>query len=66
MSRPELLYSDPVRYLNLEAMKNYLSVGRSSVEKIAAASGAKRKIGNRTVYDKKAIDDYMESQAICD
>ena len=63
MGSPEVIYTDPVRYLSLDAMKVYLSVGRSSVEKIAAESGAKRKIGTRTVYDKKAIDEYMEKQA---
>lgn len=50
------------RYMSLEAAKSYLSVGRNSVEKIAAAAGARRKIGTRVVYDRVLIDEYLAKQ----
>lgn len=50
------------RYLTCEAAKQYLSIGKNSLEKLAAAANARRKIGTRVVYDRVLIDEYLAKQ----
>ena len=51
----------PTRLLTLEFLKDYLSVGRTSAERIAKAANAKIKIGGRAVYDRTKIDAYLDT-----
>ena len=40
----------------------YLGVGRNTARQIGIDSGAVRRIGRRVLYDRKAIDAYIDSQ----
>ena len=62
MRKTKVQSDEGTRYLNLEAAKKYLSVGRNSVERIAAEAGARRKIGTRVVYDRVLMDEYLLKQ----
>ena len=45
---------------DVEAAKIYFGVGRSTIEKIAFASDAKRKIGKRALYNIPKMNEYLE------
>ena len=49
------------RFFSMPELQAYLSVGESTVRKIAEASGAKIKIGRRALYDRRRIDAYIDS-----
>lgn len=49
------------RLLDLNECCAYMGVGKGSVEKIAKETGAKVKIGRRSLYDKTTIDSYIDA-----
>ena len=55
--------SDGVRYLGIDELTEYLSIGRGSAREVGKAAGAVVKIGKRVIYDKNKIDMYIESLA---
>ncbi len=55
-------FDDIPRYLNIETLQWYLSVGRNTALHVGSESGAKRMIGRRAVYDREVIDEYMKRQ----
>ena len=54
---------DGKRYVSMDELRQYTSLGRDSAMKIGRDSGAIIKIGRRVVYDLKKIDEYLESLA---
>ena len=61
MKRLESNNTAGTRCVNLTGLCDYLTIGRNSAEKVAAAAGAKIKIGARTVYDLRKIDAYLDA-----
>ncbi len=54
-----------VRMLDAQGLCDYLSMGKTRATEYAEKWGAKRKLGKRTLYDKKIIDkvlDELESE----
>ena len=49
------------RYMGIDELKNYISLGEGTARKIGAESGAVVRIGRRVLYDRQQIDAYMES-----
>lgn len=49
------------RYLGTRELCTYLSVGECTARNIGEKAGARVKIGRRVVFDKVAIDRYMET-----
>jgi len=49
------------RLLSIPDLMIYLSLGRSRALAIGEECGAKRKLGKRTLYDKKIIDEYIDN-----
>lgn len=49
--------------LGVKELMEYLSVGRNLAMKIGEESGAKLKIGRRTLYRKSVIDKHIEKIA---
>lgn len=47
---------------NVEATMNFFGSGRCTVEKIAAAAGAKRKIGRRVLFNVEKMSAWLDSQ----
>ena len=47
------------RYANLREFAAYAGLGLNLADKAAVAAGAKRKVGNRAIYDLQAFDEYM-------
>lgn len=41
--------------------QNYFGIGRSTLEKFAAAAGAKRKIGRLVLYNVPAIEKFLDT-----
>lgn len=54
------LYSQ-ARYLSIEELVAYTSLGRNTAREIGVKSGAAIKIGRRAIYDREKIDTYLES-----
>ena len=52
---------ESARYLGTKELCAYLSVGRGMAREIGEKSGARVKIGRRVIYDRFAIDQYVES-----
>lgn len=50
------------RLLDVNEVCIYLSLGRNRAIEFAKSVGAERKIGKRCLYDKKAIDKYLDAQ----
>ena len=50
------------RLLSLPEAQAYLSLGYVSARKIAEESGAVVKIGRRVLYDRQALDNYIDGQ----
>lgn len=49
------------RYISIGDLRTLLSVGKTTAEKIGADSGAKVKIGKRSLYNIDKVMAYMES-----
>lgn len=49
-----------VRLMDVDALCVYLSLGRNKALEFGEQAGAKRKIGRRTLYDKKALDEAID------
>lgn len=49
-----------VRMLDANALCAYISMGKTRATELAEEWGAKRKIGKRTLYDKKIIDKALD------
>lgn len=49
-----------VRLLNIQELQMYIGVGRNNALNFGEESGAKIKIGGRTLYDKIVIDRYLD------
>lgn len=45
-----------------EAAKEFFGVGRATIEKIALAADAKRKIGKRALYNIHRMNEYLERE----
>lgn len=52
--------SNSVRLMDIDALCVYLSLGRNKALEFGEMAGAKRKIGRRTLYDKKALDEAID------
>lgn len=50
------------RLLDIKEVCEYLSLGRNKSIEFAKSIGAERRIGRRCLYDKKAIDHYLDEQ----
>ena len=50
------------RWLSLDKLAEYASISPGQAVKLGEISGARRKIGRRNVYDKQAIDAYINEQ----
>lgn len=50
------------RLLDVNEVCIYLSLGRNRAIEFAKSVGAERKIGKRCLYDKKAIDKYLDTK----
>lgn len=48
-------------FLDIEQMQARYGLGRQTLDKIAVAIGAKVKIGRRTLYKRKVVDDWADS-----
>ena len=48
------------RYLGTRELCEYLSIGQNTARSIGKEAGARIKIGRRVVFDKNAIDRYLE------
>lgn len=48
------------RFLGADQLKDYLGLGGSSAAKLAEQAGARRAFGRRVLYDKAAIDRYLD------
>ena len=48
------------RYLSAKECAEFLNIGISTARKFAKEIGAEKKIGTRCVYDKKAIEAYLD------
>lgn len=59
--RIDISTSDKKKLIGVKELQAYLSIGRSTAEKIGIAAGAKRKVGRRALYDVEAIDRYVDS-----
>ena len=51
------------RMLCIDDASAYIGMGKSRTREIMEELGAKRKIGRRVVYDKKVIDEWLDSLA---
>lgn len=51
------------RYAGTQELMVYTGLGRDSATKIGKTSGALIKIGGRTLFDLRKIDEYMNAQA---
>lgn len=47
------------RYADINALQAYTSLGRNTAAEIGREAGAVIRIGRRTVYDLRKIDEYM-------
>jgi hypothetical protein len=51
-----------IKWLRPEAASIYFSMGRNTIDRLAQACGAKKKVANRTVlYDVEKLNDYLNS-----
>lgn len=53
---------DSKRLLSINEAVVYLGIGRSTAIQYLEDIGAKRKIGKRTLYDKKVIDSVLDNK----
>ena len=51
------------RLMDVQQFMEYTSTGRNSSLRYAKEIGAIRKIGNRTLIDKKTVDEFLDTQA---
>lgn len=51
------------RYLGLEELRQYTSLGKNAAVEIGKRSGAVIRFGKRVVYDREKIDQYMQTLA---
>ena len=49
-----------IRMLSVEALMAYISMGKSKASEFGEKCGAKRKMGKRTLYDKRIIDKALD------
>ena len=49
------------RYLGAEELASYVGLGKARARDIGAMAGARIKFGKRVLYDREAVDRYMES-----
>jgi hypothetical protein len=51
-----------IKWLRPEAASIYFSMGRNTIDRLAQACGAKKKVANRTVlYDVEKLNEYLNS-----
>lgn len=50
-----------VRYLGVRELCAYLSVGQNTAREVGEQAGARIKLGKRVLFDRVAIDNYLES-----
>ncbi len=60
---PEQVESIQSRLLGIEGLMEYLSLGRNNARQLGKDSCAIIRIGRRVLYDRKKIDEYLESIA---
>lgn len=48
------------RMMDTEALMAYIGMGRTRASEFGAKCGAKRKMGKRTLYDKRIIDKALD------
>lgn len=51
------------RYVTIDGLKSYLSIGKTNADKIGVMAGAKKRIGKRVVYDLKLIDEFLDHES---
>lgn len=47
------------RYVDIQGLMAYTSLGRNNALKIGEESGSKKKLGRRVIYDLNKIDSYI-------
>lgn len=50
-----------VRYFGTRELCTYLCVGQNKAREIGEKAGARIKLGKRVIFDRVAIDNYLES-----
>lgn len=50
-------------YLSERQLADFLSVGQNTARKVGQQAGARRRIGARVLYDRAAIEQYMDTAA---
>ena len=51
------------RLMDIEELRGYLAVGRNTAAEFGKQTGAIRKFGSRTLYDRKTIDAALDRMA---
>ena len=51
------------RMLNCDQLRIYTNLGRNKAMEFAKQIGAVQKVGRRTLYDKKVIDEYFDHKS---
>lgn len=54
------LNMENVRYLGVRELCAYLSVGQNTAREVGEQAGARIKLGKRVLFDRVAIDRYLE------
>ena len=54
-------YNAPSRYMGLEELRQYTSLGKNGAVEIGRRSGAVIRFGRRVLYDREKIDAYMQT-----
>lgn len=50
-------------FLSERQLADFLSVGQNTARKVGQQAGARRRIGARVLYDRAAIEQYMDTAA---
>lgn len=60
MNSRELILEPTTRMLDVAGLCAYISMGKTKATEFGEKVGAKRKMGKRTLYDKKIIDKALD------
>ena len=53
------------RMMNIEELAAYIGMGRTKSIEFGERCGAKRKMGKRTLYDKRVVDEALDALEVC-
>ena len=60
MNQREKTQSNEVRMLGVDALCEYISMGKTKATEFGEKCGAKRRIGKRVLYDKRIVDKVLD------